>query len=664
MTTIEIARSFAALGQVYDALNAYTIALNEPGLSPYEELEAAYYIFLSNGDYRIAYTRFVQLYNRRIKPDELMEVIKQAFYIPNIKTQRNMYLHNCKLLKGYSYIFRKDFPDFEALLIKFFPFDDKGFIPFDEKAGRFGTYVNLSHPVVSRNFFKDLENPIFASDVYSQYELEYLNDNVRKSEWVARENHVYLHYSDWNTFCSYLQVIDLRKLLKSKKLIFLIEDESSLYPIDFKARFGIDYTQYNLKPLGVREINRLIWHVQFAAHNGGDFFNEVMDGHPNLIVLDSVMFESVSTAVDNIKLLIQKRDKEGLRAISEANHLDYMRLWFLCKLKDLSKKDVFVALYLFLESNNKTIDHASRITPALFFQPHFPNVTFEMKRLENDKTLLVSKEYEQIRNSPLFKQFKYIKTFAPVRRFTNSCAATVQFMYQMAEAKKDEEDTITFVSDVVSERVLNRSFMVDWQDRLYMDSRLVRFEDAKLSPKATFTALASFLDLPYTESMTKCTGPSASPLGFDTAAVYMTRDEYLNSSERYFLEYFLRDAYDFYGYDFLYYDGGLVDEDKVKELISEFTTINKFISKPLIEACHNGKVSIQTKDENLFSEEYKEKVYQAYIENKLSACNEKRLQIARALMGKIRFVNRKGQPLRFMERLELDPALLDQPLYH
>ena len=31
---------------------------------------------------------------------------------------------------------------------------------------------------------------------------------------------------------------------------------------------------------------------------------------------------------------------------------------------------------------------------------------------------------------------------------------------------------------------------------------MVRFEDGKLNPKATFTALAEFLDIPYTESLT------------------------------------------------------------------------------------------------------------------------------------------------------------------
>ena len=85
---------------------------------------------------------------------------------------------------------------------------------------KFGDYLNFRHEVISRNFFRDLEKPILAADVFSQYELEYLNDNVRKSEWVARENHIYLHYTSWPVFCAYLQVLDLQVLLKDKKIVF------------------------------------------------------------------------------------------------------------------------------------------------------------------------------------------------------------------------------------------------------------------------------------------------------------------------------------------------------------------------------------------------------------------------------------------------------------
>ena len=41
-----------------------------------------------------------------------------------------------------------------------------------------------------------------------------------------------------------------------------------------------------------------------------------------------------------------------------------------------------------------------------------------------------------------------------------------------------------------------------------------------------------------------------------------------------------------------------------------------------------------------------------------------RLKLAKRLMGNLYFVNKNGQPLRMMPKLELDPALLREPLYH
>ncbi len=74
---------------------------------------------------------------------------------------------------------------------------------------------------------------------------------------------------------------------------------------------------------------------------------------------------------------------------------------------------------------------------------------------------------------------------------------------------------------------------------------------------------------PYTQSMTYCS-PTASggteslagnARGFDPATVYRTYDEFANDDERAFLEYFLRDVYETYGYDFHYYKGAPIDEE-------------------------------------------------------------------------------------------------------
>ncbi|MFQ7450349.1 MAG: hypothetical protein ACLRNQ_01735 [Flavonifractor plautii] len=68
-------------------------------------------------------------------------------------------------------------------------------------------------------------------------------------------------------------------------------------------------------------------------------------------------------------------------------------------------------------------------------------------------------------------------------------------MQRQIDEWKPGQEPLT-IPDELTERVLNRNYMVDWQDRLFQDSVLVRFEDGKLNPKATFTALAAFWTYP------------------------------------------------------------------------------------------------------------------------------------------------------------------------
>ena len=316
MTAIEIARQLAALGQSEGAIKAYGLVLHQ-AQSPEEELESVLYILQNGGDYRVSYSALIGLCRRGQFRDDCLSILTQAFYEPNVKLLKTRYENNRKLLEKYPYLFRKDFLDFEFLPLRFYPYDDNRFVPYHVGEERFGEYIDFKRPVVSRNFFKDLDRPILAENVFSQYELEYLNDCVRPSEWVGRDNHVYLHYTDWAEFCAHLQCLNLRPLLEDEKFVFLIGDEVSQYPIDFKERFGADYSQYPVKPLGVREINRLIWHTQLSTHNGGDFFNEIFDGHPNLMPLPSVMMKDVEEGIKNWKeaLANAKSSKEAAQAL-------------------------------------------------------------------------------------------------------------------------------------------------------------------------------------------------------------------------------------------------------------------------------------------------------------------------------------------------------------
>ena len=649
MDTIEIARRLAELGQTEEAQAAYSLVLQEAAeRNPELELEAASYLFFSQGNYQVAYTAFVSLYNRGFYQTELMDLMTQAFYLPNAEDQKKRYARNCAALAKYPYLFREDFPDFEALPVQFFPFNDEGYIPFFKAEHRFGAYVNFNDPVIDRYFFRDLDKPVLARDVFSQYQLEYLNDNVRKSEWVGRENHIYLHYTDWTTFCAYLQCLELRPLLSEKKLVFLMEGEIEQYPIDFHARFGIDYAQYPVRPIGIGEVTRMIWHTQLAAHNGGDFFNEIFYGHPNLLSYESIMFDHIQKAVAEVKTNWRKLDWLTPRLRRQ-----------LSQLKHPSEKDFLVALFLNRQDISGSLDHGSRIAPALFFQPHFSNMIYDIRESElKGAPMLYSEQYEAIRTSPLFHGFRYIKTFTPMRRITTSYAASVRFMLDR-EAQGEE---VKVVPDVLAERLVNRSFMVDQWDRLYRDSVLVRFEDGKLNPRATFTALAEFLDLPYTESMTYCSSRKGidpeslkgNARGFDPATVYRTYDEFANDEERAFLEYFLRDAYEYYGYDFHYYQGEPVDEAWIEQKIRGFTCLDGYIEKSYQDVVQSKEISFKNGETPI----------DVTAVAPIPGYQSNRRRIADFLLRGLRFVNKQGQPLKMMRPLKLDPALLEQPLYH
>ncbi len=671
MQTIDIARRCAQLGAAPDANSAYVLALHQGGLTPEERLEAAVYLLRMNGNYKIAYNQFAQLYNEGQFRNECLDIMTEAFYTPNVKLMKTRYDKNCAALSRYPYLFRKNFPKFEELPLRFFPFDDNGYLPFDLQKKTFGDYVNFNHPVVSRNFFKDLENPILAKDVYSRYELEYLYDNVRPSEDIGRENHLYLHYENWETFCAHLQVLNLRGILEKKKIVFLFEEEISRYPIDFQAEYGIDYSQYPVKSIGIKDIHRLIWHTQLSSDNGGDFFNEVFDSHPNLLCMPSIMMEKMEEYIAEYR-----ENYARLQTVQEAgNHFtsltpEVARELFL--IKGRTDKDYLTAIFLSQTSYMKGLDHAARIAPALFFQPHFSGIIYDMRHDEKGRTVLLSSQYDKIRSSSIFKAFKYIKTFTPMRRVTTSYAATIRWMVEkrgMLEGREERKNSI--IPDLVADRALNRSFMIDPDDRLYQDSVLVRFEDGKTNPEATFRALAAFLDIPYTESMTYCSEKGVhdvetaegNVVGFDTATVYRTYDEYATDDERAYIEFCLRDAYQFYDYGLHYYDGGPVDEERIKQWIKGFTNVNEKID---ISWRKNvmPEAALEINGKPITEKDLLEDSKRTFLERKKEEMDAIRLKLAKRLMGGLYFINKNGQPLRMMPKLELDPALLSQPLYH
>ena len=558
--------------------------------------------------------------------------------------QRRRYADNCAALAAYPYCFRTDFPDYEALFPRFVPTGgDDTYVPVDPAGSRLGPCVHFREPVIDRYFFRDLEDPILARDVYSQYQLEYLNDNVRRSEWVGRDNHIYLHYTDWAAFCARLPCLDLAPLLAGGKFVILAEAEIDRYPIDFRARYGIDYSRCPVRPLGVREVCRLIWHAQLSTHNGGDFFNEIFYGHPNLIAFESLMFGNTVRAVTRF----QEQFRNG-GAVDAAVRRQ------LDGISDPTDKDVLVAMFLSRPEMSGWLDRRARIVPAFFYQPHFENIHYQLEDGgPGGACICHSPEYEAFQASPLSRGFRYVKTFSPVRRPTTSYAATLRYM----AAQIGDPAAPKRVPDVLLQRVLNRSYLRADGDRLFRDSILVRFEDGKLNPAATFTKLAEFLDIPYTASMTVCSSfrgvnvpaGSGNAAGFDPAPVYRTYDEYAGSGERTFLEYFLRELYALCGYDFHHCRGG--DGRWTADRAAGFPTLDGWIRRSLKDCARILRDRGEAVDEA------------AFVEGQLRDVAAQRRRAVGILLRDPELVDRQGRPLLPMPVLRPDPALLEQPLY-
>ena len=149
-------------------------------------------------------------------------------------------------------------------------------------------------------------------------------------------------------------------------------------------------------------------------------------------------------------------------------------------------------------------------------------------------------------------------------------------------------------------------------------------------------------------------------VGFDPVTVYRTYDEYVNDNERIFIEYFLRDAYEYYGYDFQYYDGKPMTKERVEALIKGFDVINQCMRKTWKLVFDEVKVTHEGKSHEGIEEKLQKQMLDHYMEQ----VDASRMNIADILMSDLRFVGKNGQPLRMMPLLKLDPALMVQPLYH
>lgn len=444
-----------------------------------------------NQKYREAFSAFADIYNRSQKPEErqdVFDILVEAYYAPNEEELHQNYNKNKKLLEQYPFLWGPGFRNFSEVPLQLFPVsDDLYYCYHRQKDCFFGEYdAKTRHQM--RYFFDKLDQPFKVENEDNFYNLGFLNDNVRKSEYVARDNHIYLSYTTLDPLERLMLTCDLEQLLKDKKFVFLIgEKNEKRYPINFKKKFGIDYRKLKPEPYHIEEINR-IYLNEFYSYSGTDFFEGVLNGSNNVLVLNGWFFyESERKIVDQYLEYIQHPD----RIIDVSQFLKLVQAYkekiklagfpamaeilpailagrTTAMVHELWKAVAIAAMYVSQKVEGK--QYHSRIVPIIFYDPHGASCSNYYELMKYFKYPGI----EATMREPIVRLMRSISAFG-IGQTTEQLKSTLYSTYSHSKA--------------IPRWLTDKGFYV------------AKLEDLKLKPEQTLRSVCRTLNIPYTENL-------------------------------------------------------------------------------------------------------------------------------------------------------------------
>lgn len=523
--------------------------------------ERAFELF-DKGDYRQAFIEFAGYYNESTEAEtrsELMRLLRESYLEPNIDAIQQKFLNNIEQLNHYSYYWsdiadQKHYDELDAFV---FPINEEEYYIYDRKQDQF---VEVYHPTTDaqmKYFFENLDQPLCVYDEINVYNLNFLNDVVRKSEDVAADNHIYLMYKQTNLFEVLLQVCDLSLLLKNKKFVFLVgESTFSMYPINFKMRFGIDYSSMQPQRLQINEMQRICYWWK-RGYSGSSFSLNVLGSNTNIVMKEIWGFLIGSTIQgqflfqtkflrDTLADVQAQYRFESLDAFFKKKevHIKWdsytpFKHWF-CKAYGKNTKFTLAELlraYFIYLYEQKGITN-SRVVPVILFEPHM-----------NEQNVFW----------PLIKTFKYFFALNCVR----NPIQTIGRIYQ-------REKSLFMYSDYALAMQMPKELVPHYY--------VHRFEDLKLKPYETCLALCKLFNVPYEPQMlvsdyTEYNGTidivhqrvertKEKVVGYDLTPLYRNVDDVLSEFDQLRLKIFFTPFLKYYGYEYFDFDEcPMSDED-------------------------------------------------------------------------------------------------------
>lgn len=550
-----------------------------------------------SGDAYSALNELVALYQEGFHREEILTFLNEVSYEPNAAEMKANFEKNCAALAHYPFVQGFTPPPFEALSFRIYPVSAEEFFVFNPSAETFGERMVFEKDPSFDCCLKYFDEQRVFQNETNVSKLAYLNRNIRASEAIGFENHIYLHYDEPDRFYALLLISDWSNLLAEKKFVVCIGKDSFLNPEDFCARFQVSYENCTPQPPSISEISRMIFGWKIANVSGTSFLADILDYHPRLLTIPDCFFNDFYPYYT--KYLQGKKTKEVVKHLCQLDHTAPEKSLFHAVttsqslsaanlsenvLEELNRVDAnellnktgelladceiptarewITAIYLaFSLCHGRTF--TQRVTPAVFMYPH------------DDMFFLAGVERERVKfYLDTVCSFDDYKAIAIIRDPVTQAGSVIRFMTETHPEAKNEKGERVFYPfySLAFGSLVPKDYFFRNDHALWKQIRVVRFEDLKLNPKATLKSLTDFLDLTDCDTLYKTTWCGLSRAGvstdgssfegFDPAPIYNSHAKYLSVFDKYRIELLLANLMKYYGYRAVYYDGQPFSEEE------------------------------------------------------------------------------------------------------
>ncbi|MFI3249355.1 MAG: hypothetical protein R3Y07_00140 [Eubacteriales bacterium] len=502
---------------------------------------------------------------------DLCTQLEEGFYLPYQAQFSANFDKNKSLLVQYPYLFQKEMIAPSETEFSVFPVNEEKIYCYHKMNGNYILLETYSEHE-TKHFFENLDDPIFVSNEFNEFNLKFLVDNVRASELVAQDNHIYLQYDNMEEFSFLLYYVDFEPLLKDEKIVFLIgEEERNLCPINFKEKFNIDYDSMEVQEVQPPEIKRITVQLHLSPFSGNALMNEILDGHSAILSANGgfskfgfynfdeknniLPFESflndMKRNIDaknipqleliccHLKLPKHTHMEPSVETKLEAATVFWGHLVALNEEFPVSTlKDWIVSLYI-AYVRTRELQLPSRIAPMIH---HF----------EHD-VRAAPYHYSQLRL--MYDDFDYTYYYFPMRDLFPRKLSGVMFtdndFRKLLDVVASTAELETNLKNCIGTWFAVMGPLLIEYNNVPLTPRTlqaIRFEDLKLNPKATLTAICRQFNIPYSDILQLCTknhkgyefyNPTlteAAKTGFHIMPLYREGYDYLSLEERKFYE--------------------------------------------------------------------------------------------------------------------------------